>query len=388
MKVIANNRILLCALVPLYGADALCAKTPKSSQLDKVYYHEFSNRRQDNPAYYMEFGKVVFYFDADFEMLPSKRWNNKNNQEVILFSFPATIVKTAECKQMINELNKKKFPSFSINIVNNEAKGVELYITFDPKEVGVDVLSFDSIGRQKGLAFNLVNRKLLDELSRKVDPVLRTASLQKPPHIIIDCGHGGGDAGTVGAFAIKEKDVNLQVGLQLSHYLTKQGVVTHLTRSNDVAIALDARTAFANAKFPVDLIVSIHANHSGDSRVQGVETFCLGSQLLAQQFSTLGKRNSTVMKEVQDELCQKSSRLAQVIHQHVIKSAKTMNKQLVDRTVKRSVSQLLLGSQMPSALIELGFLSNNYEAELLNNPDYQKLLAQGIGNGILSYLSK
>ena len=40
MKVIANNRILLCALVPLYGADALCAKTPKSSQLDKVYYHD------------------------------------------------------------------------------------------------------------------------------------------------------------------------------------------------------------------------------------------------------------------------------------------------------------------------------------------------------------
>jgi len=73
------------------------------------------------------------------------------------------------------------------------------------------------------------------------------------------------------------------------------------------------------------------------------------------------------------------------VHSHVLCQAKKFYA-VKDRTVKESVSQVLLGTDMPAALIELGFLTNPEETKLLTQPAYQTALAQGICNGIESYL--
>ena len=80
-----------------------------------------------------------------------------------------------------------------------------------------------------------------------------------------------------------------------------------------------------------------------------------------------------------------SQSLAQCIHEHTLQEAKKMHA-VVDRKVKQSVAQVLLGPEMPAVIIEMGYLSNPYETKLLATQHYQHAIAQGIAEGIISFL--
>lgn len=153
-----------------------------------------------------------------------------------------------------------------------------------------------------------------------------------------------------------------------------------LTRSADTDIPLDMRTTFANNFRSADIFVSIHANN-GNDQAQGIETFCLTPQLFKKYGAYAHVSNAT------DPLANKyndSKKLAHSLHTSVVDSAKKKHN-VVDRHIKHSVAQVLLGSNMPAALIELGFLSNKREAFLLNDASYRTMLAQGICAGISDY---
>jgi N-acetylmuramoyl-L-alanine amidase len=82
-----------------------------------------------------------------------------------------------------------------------------------------------------------------------------------------------------------------------------------------------------------------------------------------------------------------SYKLAQSIQEHIGKSIIDNKEKFVDRKVKSAVAQVLLGAQMPSVLVEVGFLSHEKESQLLNTPRYQKVVAQGIFEGIMAIIS-
>ena len=102
---------------------------------------------------------------------------------------------------------------------------------------------------------------------------------------MIDCGHGGSDAGTVGCNAVTEKEITLAVGRELAQLLEKNDIRVVLTRSDDSTVALDDRTSYAN-RINADLFVSLHANNAASNRVQGVETYYFDNALLTQCFSS------------------------------------------------------------------------------------------------------
>ncbi len=182
-----------------------------------------------------------------------------------------------------------------------------------------------------------------------------------PPLVALDAGHGGSDTGAVGITGVLEKDINLAITLAVDKLLRDAGLRTLLTRSDDSYPTLGQRTDLAN-QAQANVFVSIHNNSSGDPASNGTETFYWGT---AEEYSVEGKK------------------LAEAIHRNLIATLGS-----VDRGARTHWKNLhvLAASDMPSALAEVGFLSNAEEEAKLSDPAYRQKAAEAIAHGVLEYL--
>lgn len=174
--------------------------------------------------------------------------------------------------------------------------------------------------------------------------------------VVIDPGHGGPiDLGAVGIGGLVEKDIVLEISLQVAQLLQQQGIQVVMTRQDDRDLDLPPRSEIAN-RVNADLFVSIHANAISMSRpdVNGLETFYYDS----------GKG------------------LAQDIQASMLE-AFPMN----DRGVRQARFHVLRNTKMPAVLVEVGFVTGNYDALILANPQQRIRMAQAIARGILRYIS-
>jgi N-acetylmuramoyl-L-alanine amidase len=257
------------------------------------------------------------------------------------------------------------------------------------------VYTFDSIGGKKGILIVVAQESSSLVSHHKSSHVIRNnvRKKQTKPIIVIDAGHGGEDAGTQSVLGTKEKEVALAVGSYAQNQLEHAGYSVVMTRTCDVFVPLDKRTSHANQslkmydKYNNDvLFISLHANNAPKKEVRGVETYCCDRRA----FKPLCKNEESVLGCLKkSELLDHDSlniQLATTVHEHVLKELRAHHYEPVDRKVRRSVSQVLVGAQMPSMLIELGYLSNPDEAFLLALPAYQKILAHGITAGIEQYV--
>lgn len=178
------------------------------------------------------------------------------------------------------------------------------------------------------------------------------------PLIAIDPGHGGVDSGCVGKKA-EEKDVNLQIALELERKLTEKGYRVLVLREKDEFQGLMDRVEIANS-YQADVYVSIHQNtyEGTDKTVGGIETWYDGT-----------------------DAARDNQRLALLVHRETVKSTGARGRGVIDSTDLYVASKTL----MPACLIETGFLSNPQEEKLLSSADYQKKLAEGIARGIELY---
>ncbi len=185
--------------------------------------------------------------------------------------------------------------------------------------------------------------------------------------IVLDPGHGGSDPGAIGPAAqVMEKDVTLAISLKVKDLLTKAGSNVILTRSDDRDVfgpnasgadELGARAAIGNRN-NADVFIDIHANSFRDPSVGGTATYYYGSS----SYSRL---------------------LAQSVQ-----SAVTASDGLSDRGVYTANFYVLRRTLMPAVLLETAFLTNPSEEALLNNPQFQQKVAQGIVNGITNFFSQ
>lgn len=167
--------------------------------------------------------------------------------------------------------------------------------------------------------------------------------------VVVDAGHGGTDPGAV-ANGKKEKDINLSVSKKVNTKLKSLGFQTVMTRSTDTYLTLSSRYTIANNN-NADLFVSIHAN-SGASSASGIET--------------LYKNYKTLADNIQSGMIGETG--------------------AVNRGLKyRSDLAVLNGTKMPSALVEVGFVSNSAESVKIATDSYQEKLAIGIVKGITKY---
>ena len=175
--------------------------------------------------------------------------------------------------------------------------------------------------------------------------------------VVIDPGHGGSDPGAVGINGLRETDIVLEVSKNITEFLSKKGVQTILTRSDERTLDLQPRVTKAN-NFKADAFVSIHANATRGKRkdVNGLETY---------YFSGF-----------------KGQSLAKNIHKQILISSY----QSPDRGVKRSRFYVIRKSSMPAALVEIGFVTGKYDAALLRQKAYRDKMAFAIAKGILNYL--
>lgn len=385
-----NRQIVSLSALLIFSFTVVAAKD-EPAELHKIYHH----RDEDPDSAYadVELGKIFFHFSKKPIMNEIPQQEKQRAHQELLFFFPHLKI-AKEARAMMKDLNEYVSPWYSVQLksVETPIMGVSCTIRFDPLKVSFSMGDCDSIVTQKNgmrekcLELKFHNKVFLDKISRQNKPVLRLTDAGRTG-VVIDCGHGGTDHGAISAKNLAEKDVTMKVGLHVAQLLHNKGIDVFLTRDADTTVPLNARTFFANTCKKAGLLVSIHANFSQRKEASGIETFCLDENLFNYGFTTLhDDALKNILSRVDRDRNKKSFLLAQALQHSTLEYAKKKQQTVVDRKVKHSVSQMLAGTNMPGALIEIGFLSHKEEAQLLSDKEYQFLIAQGICDGILSYM--
>lgn len=222
--------------------------------------------------------------------------------------------------------------------------------------------------------------------------------ISKIRRIVVDPGHGGHDSGAVGPSGTMEKDVVLAIGLKLREMIKEElGLDVVMTRSTDVFIPLEERTAIAN-KVNADLFVSVHANAALNHNAAGIETYYLSLAKTDKAARLAAKENGTTLEKVSvlqailfdlmaNYKLNDSAHLASEVQKSLHKKAHGHYADIKNLGVKQGPFYVLVGATMPSILVETAFLSNAQEEARLITPDYQEMTAEGIMEGIRVYIS-
>lgn len=225
----------------------------------------------------------------------------------------------------------------------------------------------------------------------------RTLGL-KIGRIVIDPGHGGHDTGTIGPTGLMEKDLCLDVALRLGKILEQRlpGADVIYTRSDDTFVPLEERTNIAN-QAKADLFISIHANSSRDTGARGIETYYLNLKGTSEAMEVAARENATAQEGVHDleslvkriaqtEKIDESKEFAEDIQESLSNRIQKTSKSVRNRGVRKAPFVVLIGADMPSILTEISFLSNPADEKLLKQPEQRQRVAEGLYQGISSYL--
>lgn len=202
--------------------------------------------------------------------------------------------------------------------------------------------------------------------------------IRPPARVVLDPGHGGDDSGAKLAGRIQEKDLNLAIVLLVADRLRRAGVSVWTTRNRDTELPLSARPRTAE-RVRADLFVSVHMNSATNRDVAGVETYLMPATGF---ISTIGRSLDT-SRASGNKYDVASQLLAYDVHRATL--ART---EAADRGVRRARFDVLSLASCPAILVECGFLSNAREADMLATDGYREKLAEGISQGIMTYLSR
>jgi len=218
--------------------------------------------------------------------------------------------------------------------------------------------------------------------------------------IVLDPGHGGDQPGAVGKKGLQEKNVVLDVSKRLKRMAERAhpGLEVVLTRTDDITLGLEERTAQAN-RVEADLFISIHANaHVRRSRF-GVETFYLNvtsdryANRLAQVENRAAGKDLSDLQFILADLTrmaniEESRELARYIQGGMVRQLSRGWDQIKDLGVKSALFYVLLGAKMPACLVEMSFISHPREEERLRDPAYLDAVAEGILDGIEAFAAE
>ncbi len=239
---------------------------------------------------------------------------------------------------------------------------------------------------------NAAGTGTIDSLQR-VDPAALPLAVQR---VVIDAGHGGSDPGAVTAGRLTEKDVTLDIASRLRILLQDHGFEVIFTRERDQVIPLRERARIANHSGS-DIFLSIHVNaivkHTAS---RGVETYFLGpasdpvvTRIAAQENRASGYSIADTRRLLDgiyaDARRDESRRLAAAVQQRLYSGLKRSDAGLEDWGVKRAPFLVLVATEMPAVLAEVGCMSNSAEAALLSRPEYRQEIADALFEGIQAY---
>jgi N-acetylmuramoyl-L-alanine amidase len=218
----------------------------------------------------------------------------------------------------------------------------------------------------------------------------------KVGRIVIDAGHGGHDAGSIGPGGMLEKDLVLDVAKRLGALVEQRlGCEVVYTRTDDTFIPLEQRTEIANDKH-ADLFLSIHANSSSLKTAAGVETYYLNFTTSKSALDVAARENATSQKtifELQDLLqkialkdkVDESREFAARIQSSLYSMSARSPAPTRDRGIRKAPFIVLIGASMPSVLAEIGFISNPRDEAMMKRADYRQKIAEALYKGVGGY---
>lgn len=220
--------------------------------------------------------------------------------------------------------------------------------------------------------------------------------------IVIDPGHGGKDPGAIGVTKVREKDINLKVGLKLGEIIKKKmpGVKVVYTRDDDRFIELYKRGKIAN-EADGKLFISLHCNSLAKkpSSVSGFEVYLLRPGRTKEAIAIAEFENNVIQYEEKpdryEKLTDENFILVSMAHSAYMRYSekfsdilnKTWQKKvkIPSRGIKQAGFYVLVGASMPSVLVEMGFLSNKSDEKHLNTSRGQTEIADAIFNSVFEY---
>ncbi|NQY21783.1 MAG: N-acetylmuramoyl-L-alanine amidase [Campylobacteraceae bacterium] len=237
----------------------------------------------------------------------------------------------------------------------------------------------------------------------RISPLMKKRySFKRNKIVVIDAGHGGKDSGAIGPGKKYEKHAVLKVAKNLYKILKKEGYKVYITRTSDRFIKVRNRTILANKK-RADIFISIHANAAPKAKASwanGIETFFLSPARSDRAKRIAAKENKSDMRKM--DYSTKSSfltilnrpkitasqKLAIDVQKNILYRLRKSYKNVKDSGVREGPFWVLVGAQMPSILVEIGYITHPLESKRLYSRKYQLLLAKGIAKGVNSYFAK
>ena len=233
-----------------------------------------------------------------------------------------------------------------------------------------------------------------------IDPTpVSTAAFPLTVHrVVIDAGHGGNDPGTTSPLHFTEKEVTLDIAQRLGALLRSRGFEVVTTRSDDRLIPLRDRARLANES-DGDIFLSIHVNSiEKHQNEHGVETYYLGptndpslTRLAADENRVSGYSVADLRKLLDgiyaDARRDESNRLATAVQQQLFSGLRGSDTGLENWGVKRAPFIVLVATEMPAILAEVGCMSNEREVTMLRRPEYRQQIAEALFEGIHAYAS-
>lgn len=215
--------------------------------------------------------------------------------------------------------------------------------------------------------------------------------------VVIDPGHGGDELGTQGTKGTLEKEITLAVARRLRTLIeSRLGLKVFLTRDDDRTLSLDERSAFAN-NHRADVFLSLHANYAVRPALKGAEVYYLTVERADAEARKKADANSTTLpalgggsraidlilwETAQARYLEQSAALAGFIEQ-----ALATRVEMSPRAVQQAPFRVLVGANMPAALVEIGYLSNADQETQLATAAYQDQVAQSLLDALVKFRS-
>lgn len=353
--------------------------------------------------------EIIFTFDN----LPDYRFFKLSNPERMVFDFtdtrmPASITSLSQRTKFIEAVRFAKHGQSKLRLVLDVPPNTQL----QTEKSGGKYLKLHLFHKSKtATPVKPSVPKIKATVSPKatIKPTLEHRPLVartklRDVIVVIDPGHGGKDPGAIGQHKIREKDVVLAIAKKLKSLIDKQpGMKAYLTRKGDYYIGLRHRLVRAR-KFDADIFISIHADAYRNTRSRGASVYALSqrgatseaarwlaakenhSELGGVDLSELDDANG-MLRSVLIDLSQTATIGASLsLGENVLNKLDNFA-QLHHKSVEQARFVVLKSPDIPSILVETGFISNYQEERLLSTPRYQLKLARAILRGLYVFFS-
>ncbi|MGA3398498.1 MAG: N-acetylmuramoyl-L-alanine amidase [Acetobacteraceae bacterium] len=237
----------------------------------------------------------------------------------------------------------------------------------------------------------------------------RHAASHKPPHpdtgpppplVMLDPGHGGKDPGAIGVSGTYEKHVSLAAAQELKHLLEAGGHYrVALTRARDVFVPLDDRVAKAQAQGAA-LFVSMHADALADHQVRGASIYTLANTASDAQTAALAQRENSAdryggaalnaspeVSRILASLVRRETRVGSVHLARDLVGSLDQDVPMLPNPERHAGFVVLKAADIPSVLVEMGFMSNPRDEAELRRPDHRKLVAAAMKRAVDAFFA-